>query len=308
MCLRVLGLFCQTVSKTNEGYPRTLNSILGVLSLTSEQAKALEVLPGSRLSPHLELCCLRQSAIVSYEKASKEVQVQTGRRVSARTQQRLVQRHEFVPPMVEEPIQQCSLDGAMIRLRTPEAEASEWKEYKAVNLIESHQGMAWFKDSEGLLNWANSLPMAENVWCLGDGHDGVWSLYARIGCDAQRTEILDWFHLMENLHNVPGSNNRLKEARAFLWQGKVDEAIGLFEHCRSDEARRFRGYLERHRERIPNYEYYQSEGIPIGSGDVESLAKQINQRTKIVGASWSAKNVPQVLAHRCAYLNGNLDP
>ena len=45
-------------------------------------------------------------------------------------------------------------------------------------------------------------------------------------------------------------------------------------------------------QRIPNYEYYQAEGIPIGSGDIESLAKQINQRTKIVGASWSAKNMP----------------
>ena len=64
-----------------------------MLSITSEQAKALEVMPGSRLSPHLELCCLRQSALVSYENASKEVQVQTGRTVSARTQQRLVQRH-----------------------------------------------------------------------------------------------------------------------------------------------------------------------------------------------------------------------
>ena len=260
------------------------------------------------MSPHLELCCLRQSALVSYEQASREVQVQTGRTVSPRTQQRLVQRHDFESPTVEEPIHQFSLDGAMIRLRTPEGEPSDWREYKAVNLLESHQGMAWFKEPERLLNWANALPMADTVWCLGDGHDGVWSLYAQIGWDEQRMEILDWFHLMENLHKVPGSNNRLKEARAFLWQGKLDEAIGVFEACRSDEARRFRGYLERHRERIPNYAYYQAEGIPIGSGDVESLAKQINQRTKIVGASWSAKNVPQVLAHRCAYLNGKLDP
>lgn len=281
---------------------------MGFLSITSEQAKALGVSSGSRLSPHLELCCLRQSALVSYESASKEVTVQTGRTVSARTQQRLVQRHEFDLPVVVEPIEQVSLDGAMIRLRTPEGEKSDWKEYKAVNLVESHQGMAWFKEPEALLNWANALPMADQVWCLGDGHDGVWSLYAQIGREEQRTEILDWYHLMENLHKVPGSNNRLKEARALLWQGKVDEAIGHFEECRSDEARRFRGYLERHRERIPNYEYYQAEGIPIGSGDVESFAKQINQRTKIVGASWSAKNVPQVLAQRCAYLCGQLDP
>lgn len=85
-------------------------------------------------------------------------------------------------------------------------------------------------------------------------------------------------------------------------------AIKVFEGTESDAARRFCGYLERHRDRIPNYRYYQAEGWPIGSGDVESWVKQINQRTKISGASWNAERVPQVLAHRCAYLNGMLSP
>lgn len=276
--------------------------------LTSQQASALKVKPGSRLSPLLELCCLRQSALVSYEKAAAEVALQTGRQVSARTQQRLVQRQAFPEVVVSEPVNQLGLDGAMIRLRTPTGEPSEWKEYKALNLRESQQGKAWFKDNESLVAWANALPLSTEVWCLGDGHDGVWRLYAQIGEVEQRCEILDWFHLMENLHKVPGSNNRLQTARTLLWQGQVEATIALFEACQSDEARRFRGYLEHHQNRIPNYEYYQAEGIPIGSGDVESLAKQINQRTKITGASWSAENVPQVLAHRCAYLNGQLDP
>jgi len=48
----------------------------------------------------------------------------------------------------------------------------------------------------------------------------------------------------------------------------------------------------------------QEEGWTIGSGDVESLVKQINQRTK----PWEAERVPQVLAHRCAYLNDDLSP
>ncbi len=42
----------------------------------------------------------------------------------------------------------------------------------------------------------------------------------------------------------------------------------------------------------------------IGSGAVESAVKQIDRRTKISGAQWNIENVPQVLAHRCAYLNG----
>lgn len=84
--------------------------------------------------------------------------------------------------------------------------------------------------------------------------------------------------------------------------------MNAFKATESETTRRFCGYLERHRNRIPNYRYYQEEGWPIGSGDVESWVKQINQRTKISGASWNTERVPQVLAHRCAYLNGMLSP
>ncbi|MEM6835281.1 MAG: ISKra4 family transposase [Cyanobacteria bacterium P01_C01_bin.120] len=305
----VIGeFFGQTVTGTDAGYPRQLESILGQLSLSSEQARQLGVRPRQQISPYLELCCLRQSAIVSYAQAATEVEVQTGRRVSAKTQQRLEERHVFAVPASEVPVEQMSLDGGMIRLRTPLGEAAEWREYKALNLGEQHQGMAWFKDNEHLIEWANGLPLAPIVNCLGDGHDGVWGVYAQIGRDPQRHEILDWFHLMENLHQVQAATELLETVRGFLWQGQVDAAMNALNEADSVAAKRFCGYLERHRERIPNYRYYQEEGWPIGSGDVESWVKQINQRTKIPGASWKAERVPQVLAHRCAYLNGMLSP
>jgi len=54
-----------------------------------------------------------------------------------------------------------------------------------------------------------------------------------------------------------------------------------------------------------NYEYFQAEGLySIGSGAVESAIKQISRRVQLSGAQWNRENVPQVLAHRCAYLNG----
>lgn len=113
---------------------------------------------------------------------------------------------------------------------------------------------------------------------------------------------------MENLHQVSATDEERQTARSFLWEGQVNAAINAFEATESETVRRFCGYLERHRDRIPNYRYYQEEGWPIGSGDVESWVKQINQRTKIAGASWKAERIPQVLAHRCAYLNGMLSP
>ncbi len=66
-------------------------------------------------------------------------------------------------------------------------------------------------------------------------------------------------------------------------------------------------YLENHRHRIINYDYYQAENIcAIASGAVESTVKQIDRRLKISGAQWNQENVPQVLKHRCAYLNDTL--
>ena len=68
-------------------------------------------------------------------------------------------------------------------------------------------------------------------------------------------------------------------------------------------------------------EYLQTEQVcSIGSGSIESTIKrsssergtrswnepkqQIDRRTQISGAQWKSENIPQVLAHRCAYLNG----
>jgi hypothetical protein len=56
-----------------------------------------------------------------------------------------------------------------------------------------------------------------------------------------------------------------------------------------------------------NYRYYQMEGLPIGSGPVESWIKQIDERVQITGARWKPERVPQILALRCAYLSGRLD-
>ncbi len=52
------------------------------------------------------------------------------------------------------------------------------------------------------------------------------------------------------------------------------------------------------------YSHFHVQAIPIGSDSVESLVKQIDRLGQISGAQWASKNVPQVLKHRCAYLNG----
>ena len=91
---------------------------------------------------------------------------------------------------------------------------------------------------------------------------------------------------MENLSKVGGSLKRLQQAEVLLWQGQVDGSIDLFTDCKRPQAHNFCQYLEKHRHRIINYQYYQAEQIcSIGSGAVESTIKQIDRRTKISGAS-----------------------
>jgi hypothetical protein len=194
------------------------------------------------------------------------------------------------------------VDSGKVRLRTPLGEECVWRDYKAVA---TDQGIiANFQQNLYPMNWISQQPLSFPLTCIGDGHDGVWNVIAGMAGAAERREILDWFHLNENLQKVGGSLKRLRQAESLLWTGQVDETIVLFREMKSKQAKNFCLYLEKHRHRIINYDYYQAEGIcPIGLGAVESAIKQIDRRVQISGAQWKAENVPQVLAHRTAYLN-----
>ncbi|RUT01528.1 hypothetical protein DSM106972_066250 [Dulcicalothrix desertica PCC 7102] len=168
---------------------------------------------------------------------------------------------------------------------------------------------AFFHDNQSLIDYVNSQPLVNPLVCLGDGHDGVWNLARELGtAEFQRLEILDWYHLKENLYKVGGSLKRLKAAETLLWQGSVDETKALFMGLKGKQAKNFIAYIDKHKSRIVNYAYYQAEGISsIGSGAVESAIKQIGRRIKISGAKWNIGSVNQILGVRCAYLNGLLN-
>lgn len=273
--------------------------------MSEKQAQILSVNAYTRWSPHLEQCCLLVSANESYERTAQDIAVLTGVKISRGTQQRLVHRHSFELPSGEEPVAEMSVDGGKVRLRTPQGQPSQWRDYKAVNLHQCCVG-AFFQDNEGLVNWVNEQPLSKPLICLGDGHDGIWNIYELVGTTTQRREILDWYHLMENLGKVGGSQHRLDAVEACLWQGDLKGAMAQFDDWQHERVKTFITYLNKHQPRIVNYGYYQAEGISIGSGAIESTVKQIGRRIKISGAQWNQDNVPQVLKQRCAYLNGLL--
>jgi hypothetical protein len=243
------------------------------------------------------------SANASYERSAQDIPVLPGMTVSRGTHQRLVQRQSFELPVTEKIVEEISIDGGKVRIRTPKGEICGWQDYKAVNLHGNYRE-AIFHSNEHRIEWVNQQPLGTPLICLGDGHDGIWNLFSNIGRDEQRQEILDWFHLKENLHKINAKEQDLAIVEAFLWEGKVDDAIKQLKHWQDKQAGIFIGYLTNHYCRIVNYAYFQAEGISIGSGTIESTVKQIGGRIKLSGAQWKSENVPQVLLHRCAYLNG----
>lgn len=156
-----------------------------MLKVSHKQAQKLGLSARSRLSLHLEKCCVLLSANVSYAHAAQDLEVLTGVKVSPSTQQRLVHRYEFAEPPVQEAVETLSLDGGKVRLRTPKGQASEWRDYKAITLHEQDCA-AYFQDNAGLVAWVNQRPLAEQVVCLGDGHDGVWNLINAIATAQRR--------------------------------------------------------------------------------------------------------------------------
>jgi hypothetical protein len=276
------------------------------VTLSQRQGKRLKLRAKSKLSPGLEKCCLRLCAEGSYEKAEQNIQTILGMNVGHSNMHRLVGVVKLPENQESRLVETASIDGGNVRVRNAQTGKGEWRNYKAIRL---HGGAcaAFFQDPEALQRWGNRQPLSPIFTTLGDGHDGVWNTAALFGSEQVfiRRQVLDWYHLIENLYKVGGSLKRLATVETLLWLGQVELALAEFEGLQRAQAGRFQSYLRKHRERIPNYSQYQQMGIPIGSGSVESTIKQIGTRLKITGAIWKPENVPAILRLRCAYLDNN---
>lgn len=270
--------------------------------MSEQQAKRLRVQSRTQISEYLEKCCLLVRANNSDQRTAEDLAMLTGIHISHSTQQRLVHRQVFEAIVVDEAVDTISIDGGKARIRTPKGQESAWNDYKAVTGTQAIGG--YFKQNPALVNWVNQQPLTQTFSCLGDGHDGIWNLFAEIGDPAQRVEILDWFHLMENLHKMAVPFERERQLKELLWRGNQDEVLQQLSQETAESVLKFVADLDKHRSPIPDYQALQRQGLTIGSGAVESALKQIGRRLKISGAPWRVQHVEQVVKHRCAYLNG----
>lgn len=267
----------------------------------------LGIEPYQRLSPMLSKCCLILSANASFQDAENDIQVLTGIEVGHSTHHRQVKKVDLSPPNVKQKLTEVCLDGGKVRLRSEKkGQPAYWKEYKTGRLQGIYYG-AFFQDNLSLTDWVNSQNIGKTLYCLGDGHDGIWNLFEKIADPQCRQEILDWYHLKENLYKIEAPKKFLSKIEAKLWHGQVETALLLLKNSKYVGVTNFTNYLQKHRHRLVNYMYFQAEQLSsIGSGAVESAVKQIDKRLQIVGAQWKSENLPQMLSLRCAYLNGQL--
>lgn len=277
---------------------------MGEVTISQKQGKQLGLRSKTQISPVLEKCSLRLCAKTSYEQAEADVKTLMGIEIGHSSLHRLVQKVGLPESQSEEKVSALSVDGGKIRLRTEGQ--GEWRDYKAVSL---HGSVceAFFQAPEALQQWSERQPLSPILTCVGDGHDGVWKVINTIGGQqvVRQRQVLDWYHLKENLYKVGGSLKRLQRAETMLWLGSVESAMTEFDGMKTKQAARFLAYLKHHQSRIPSYYEYQRLGIAIGSGSVESKIKQISARVKLSGASWKKENVAQILRLRCAYLNNS---
>lgn len=68
------------------------------------------------------------SANASYERTAQDILVLTGMKVSRGTQQRVVHRQTFELPVVEDTVEEMSIDGGKVRIRTPQGEICRWQD------------------------------------------------------------------------------------------------------------------------------------------------------------------------------------
>ncbi|MEN8131932.1 MAG: ISKra4 family transposase [Pseudomonadota bacterium] len=174
----------------------------------------------------------------------------------------------------------------------------------------------------GSLMWSTGVQhhaqLAVELIMLGDGAEWIWNLVEKDFPKA--VQILDWFHATEYLMPVARAVYSteesqiawLKQAKQALWDGKVDEVI---KDClnlartedSSDPAFVAARYFDQNRERM-DYPTYRRQGYQIGSGTIESAAKQIGtMRMKVAGAIWNEDSARKVAKARAAYLSDEWD-
>lgn len=159
----------------------------------------------------------------------------------------------------------------------------------------------------------------KNVVVIGDGAHWIWNLCEE--CFPGATQILDYFHMAENVYdyaNALYANNekkRTKWAKSVIWYIETDQYKKAIEKVTKtplssgllEKTVNLLGYLENNSARV-QYLFYKNNSYYIGSGMIEGGNKVVIQkRMKQIGMRWSINGGQYVAALRAKNLSKRWD-
>ena len=168
------------------------------------------------------------------------------------------------------------------------------------------------------------LGRAKTVFFVMDGGVWLWNLY-QDRFEKCSKALLDFYHLSQHLHTLGAALYGVDSSKAAAWCATIlhdlkhkspkrlfktlDELLedppshdpAVLETIREQNA-----YFRNHADHM-EYAVNAALGVPIGSGTVESLCSQFQNRLKRTGQFWTKKGFASLLRILVRHWNGELD-
>lgn len=159
----------------------------------------------------------------------------------------------------------------------------------------------------------------EDSQALGDGAPWIWNLVSEHFYSSH--QLVDWYHAVEHLadtarvlHGEATSQNRrwYRRWETKLYQGHVRRLVKALERQATRQPEKSQallqqaGYFKNNAKRM-NYIEMRMEGYPIGSGMVESAAKQYKDRFCGAGMRWTRPGAERLIPVRSAIMSKRFD-
>lgn len=218
-------------------------------------------------------------------------------------------------------IMYIEFDGSMVR--TILSKGTEWKELKLGTIfIKNQKGKVLRKEYISYVGKAEDFKAflfnlavemgymeMEKVIVIADGAHWIWNICKELFPDA--IEILDYFHLKENIYEYynelykEDEKKAKKEAKKIIKMidkgkeiSKILKKIPIIEN-KPESIVNLPNYIDNNTDRI-NYLQYKKENYDIGSGVIESGNKNVIQhRLKQTGMKWIKNNIQYIALLRC---------
>ncbi len=168
------------------------------------------------------------------------------------------------------------------------------------------------------------LPQAKAVFFVMDGGVWLWRIYTDRFEKCSKA-MLDFYHLSQHLHALAAALHGTGTEKAAAWCGKLLHDLKhkspkslfktldqLLEDQPPDDPavreaiREQNAYFRSHAGHM-DYAANAAQGVPIGSGSVESLCSQFQSRLKRTGQFWTKNGFAALLRIIVRHWNGELD-